>query len=384
MIAFILPTRDRPEHLARTLAAIGSLSPRLARDGGCVIVVDNAPAKPARCPARLDNALPVRLINSTENLGAAARNLAAHEAPPHCQWLVMLDDDSYPLGDGLLAALGDAPADALAVAAEIFLPPGDAGSASPRREAGGLPEVFVGCGVALRREAFVASGGYDPSFGYYAEEYDLAAKLLLAGGRVVLDRRFAVLHEKTAAGRDMDRILGRLVRNNGWVIDRYAPDDQRSWHLSHTIERYGAIADKEGARAGYEQGLAEFRGTVGARARRPMPGALWDRFTGLASARAALLAEHARTPLGRCAVVAPGKNQWAVHQALAELAAADRRVQLTESPDGADTLVIGTLSPGPMLDAADELARAHPGRRVAAPMAFTPEPAAQPGRARPR
>jgi hypothetical protein len=200
---------------------------------------------------------------------------------------------------------------------------------------------------------------------------------------VVLDRRFAVLHEKTAAGRDMDRILGRLVRNNGWVIDRYAPDDQRGWHLSHTIERYGAIAAKEGARAGYELGLAEFRATVGARARRPMPAALWDRFTGLASARASLLAAHARAPLGRCTVVAGGKNEWAVRLALAELAAADRRVLAADSPDGAETLVVGTLSPGPMLDAADALAHARPGARVVLPMALTPAAAARSAGQRP-
>ena len=74
--------------------------------------------------------------------------------------------------------------------------------------------LFIGCGVAVRREAFRALGGYDTAFNYYAEEYDLAARMILAGGRVAFEQDFRVTHAKDARGRNMDLILARLVRNN--------------------------------------------------------------------------------------------------------------------------------------------------------------------------
>src|SRR5439155_992295 len=199
--------RDRPRQLEQTLAAIGALPAHAAE----MIVLDNASSIPPTAPARLENGIPVELIFRPANEGAAARNHGALAADRSSQWLVMLDDDSHPLDLRFLDALRQQPSDVLAVAAEVFLAPsmpsapstrhstlGTPHSAPHSREAGGLPEVFIGCGVAFRRTAFLKAGGYDPSFGYYAEEYDLAARLLLAGGRVTLDRRFRVLHYKAA------------------------------------------------------------------------------------------------------------------------------------------------------------------------------------------
>jgi hypothetical protein len=65
------------------------------------------------------------------------------------------------------------------------------------------------------------------------------------------------------------------------------------------------------------------------------------------------------------AIVAQGKNDWAVRQAIEELG-----VEVVGQED-AQTLVIGTLSPGPMLDAAEEWAE-RDDRRVVLPW----EPAA--------
>jgi hypothetical protein len=225
-----------------------------------------------------------------------------------------------------------------------------------KREAGGLPEVFTGCGVAIRRAVFNDLGGYDPSFHYYAEEYDLSARIIVAGFRIVHDRRFRVLHHKDVAGRDMNTILARLVRNNGWVMQRYAPGAIRERFIRDTIERYGSIAVKENARDGFALGLDELSATLDDQPRREMTMEQWDRFTGLAHARVhlgdALGAAPWSAAMRSIAVVARGKNGWAVEQALRELGwqVAD------EAASGACPIaVIGTLSPGPMLDALDEL-----------------------------
>ncbi len=348
MITYLLPTLDRPDHLHSTLAAIGALAPE-AHDpvgGAEVIVVDNASDPPASAPRQLANGLSLRLLRAETNLGAAGRNLGAAEA--RGDWLVMLDDDSYPLDAAHVAVLAAAPQEVAAIGAEIRLLDGS-------REAGGLPEVFVGCGAALRREAFLDSGGYDAAFGFYAEEYDLCAKLLLAGHRVAHDLRFRVRHGKVAGGRDFNAILCNLVRNNGWVVQRYAPRHRREQQLCEVIARYGEIAIKEGAAWGYAKGMTELRAAQEAQPAQPMSDALFDRFTGLSHVRAALSATPLAAAGAKIAIVDEGKGAATVHRALREAGAS--AVAEDASPDA---VLIGTLSPGPMLDAWERRQRGGP------------------------
>lgn len=352
-LAYVLPTRDRPAALGRTLDILGALP----RHDAEVIVVDNASSERPAVPGALANGLSASLIPLRTNAGAAARNAGVMASDPSCEWIVMLDDDSAPVGLGHLDAIGAAGPRVGAVAAEIELGD-DRGRPRGEREAGGLPEVFTGCGVAIRRRAFLDEGGYDASFGYYAEEYDLAARLLLAGMSVRLDRRFRVVHRKVAAGRDMGVILHRLVRNNGWVVQRYAPARRRVRELARTIERYGQIARKEHAEAGYRAGLHELIGTLRSCPRSPMPRTLWDRFTGRAVARASIERAWVRCGFRSAAVVDEGKNAHVVRETLREFG-------VREAPaDRAEALVIGTLSPGPLLDS---WSRRAPDPRLVSP-----------------
>lgn len=336
-ISYVLPTRDRPGDLARTLAAIGAMGDHDAE----VIVVDNASVTSPHVAARLESGQPVTLLRREHNDGAAGRNAGARAATG--EWIVMLDDDSSPncLADTLLGALERQPANVGAVMADIALP------RAATREAGGLPEVFIGCGVAIRRDVFLGLGGYDRSFGYYVEEYDLAARMLLDGMRIVFEPAFKVDHHKVAGGRDMDLILHRLVRNNAWVMQRYAPPSRRRAAIRHIRSRYRAIAIEEHATVGFGRGLTDLRATIARQPRRPMSEALFARFTGLAAARHALDVNLANRSIATAAIVAGGKNQEVVRQALTE-----RGVRIVERPDDADIEVIGTLSPGPMIDAA--------------------------------
>lgn len=348
MISYVLPTFDRPAVLARTVAALGRLPAHAAE----LIVADNASTIPVVLPRTLPNGVLVRVVRCPCNLAAAARNIASQHADRASDWLVMLDDDSYPLDAGHLTALADQPSDVGIVAAEVFLP------GSPvRHEAGGLPEVHVGCGAAIRAELFRELGGYDPTFDYYAEEYDLAARVLLRGGRVVLDRRFRVLHAKEPSHRRFGRIVGNLVRNNAWTSLRYAPDAHRADDVLHHVLRYGWIACKERALSGYARGVAGLLAGARAQPRRAMTQDQWDRFTGLAAARAHLQRCHAESALGRVAVVLAGKHAHLVRRAIEEVGG-----RVIGDAGDAHTLVVGTLSPGPMLDGLARL-RACVGQR---------------------
>ncbi|MCB9848598.1 MAG: glycosyltransferase [Phycisphaeraceae bacterium] len=337
-VAFVIPTRNRPRELARTLGAIGALCLDRVPGGAEVVIADNGSDPPARAPSMLANGAPARVIRLGANEGAAARNIAAEATD--ADWLVMLDDDSHPTDNGLFDAIADAPEDVAAIGAEIFLLNG-------RREAGGLPEVFVGCGVAIRRGAFRRAGGYDPSFGFYAEEYDLSAKLILDGCRVIHDRRFRVLHEKSLTQRSMDTICRRLVRNNAWVAARYAPPGSRRPAIRRDVLRYARIAVREDAMAGYGRGFAEMLATLGRQPRRTMRLDLWERFIGVSAVRNTLSACVTLRDDPVVCVVSRGKNDWVVAQVIRELG-----LRTTPNPGRADAVIVGTCSPGPMLDAA--------------------------------
>ncbi len=390
MISYILPTRNRIERLTLTLAALGKL--RGHESPAEVIVVDNASHDIPMLPERLPNGLSVRVILRQSNEGAASRNAGVAAAEPRHEWVVMLDDDSYPCDTGFIRRLMRAPSDVAAVSADIYLP------GMARRESGGLPEVFVGCGVAIRREVFLRLGGYDPTFNYYAEEYDLSARMILAGYRIAFDPWFRVEHHKVASGRDMNTILSRLVRNNGWVMQRFAPDELRREQVRDQRRRYRAIAAKESASRGYAEGLLELRRTIKAQNRTPMPRHLFDRFTGLSYAREALSRAHRERPFQTAAIVDEGKNGWVIRKALAEIgvqvvdenpyyfqhrsssAPGTQSSGLSPQYSPAEALVIGTMSPGPMLDSWERRTLASPAgckQRLIAPwLAATYKPAA--------
>lgn len=360
MLTFVIPTRDRPSQLARTLREIERLGsePFEPLGGAEIIIADNRSKFPVTAPKTIANSIPARVLPRPKNEAAAARNACAAAAVSqgHDDWLLMLDDDSVPIDAGFVEELLAAPDDVAAVCAQIHLESGP-------RESGGLPEVPIGCGVAIRTSVFNALGGYDPTFHYYVEEYDLSAKMILAGWRIAFSERFRVLHRKDSTGRNMDAILRCLVRNNAWIMRRYAPDGVLEWVLDETLERYRRIAEREGAASGYKVGVAELYETLEDQPRTPLSEAQYERFTGLAAVREhlsqTLAANQDPVWVGLPHNAPPGKNIWAIHRVLDEL-----NVKTTDSPDQASTLIPATLSLGPMLDAADAFAQAGGQRSV--------------------
>ncbi len=341
-ISFVIPTRNRQRELSYTLEQLQGL--HLDELGGSseLVVVDNGSDVPMELPAALANGLLVSQVKLGENRGAGARNIGAEHA--RGDWIIMLDDDSHLCAGAGCIGQYLAQVDPMvgAVGGEIFLPDGT-------REAGGLPEVIVGCGCAIRRDSFLEVGGYDTSFGYYAEEYDLCAKLIAAGYRVGHTRAFHFEHRKSSSGRDMNEILYRLVRNNGWVMQRYAPDAVLDEALGEMKTRYEQIAAKERAIEGYRRGLDELNRTIGDQERGALGAHAWDRFVGVDAMRSTLepvLRAHGSRDI---AIVGPMQGKGLGHiRALIE----GYGDSLVAGDDGTNRLkVIGTLSPGPMLDA---------------------------------
>jgi len=349
LVSAVIPPRDRAADLARTLGALG-----VAGEGvrGEVVIADNGSRGGAAAPGTLACGWPVRVIEFGENRGAAARNTAAEAA--RGVWLLMLDDDSAPAGPGWAACLAEA-AETAAVGGEIHLESG-------AREAGGLPEVFVGCGALVRREAFLGVGGYDPGFGYYGEETDLCARLIGSGWRVTHDARLRVVHRRSGQGRDAGAIVERLARNECLTVHRYAPTKFREVWIERTAARRRAVAERERVIGSFERGMAAFREAAAAETPSPLGEPGWDRLTGRAFARrwiaeriAAGVRAAVRMPAG-----APGKHGFVIEDEL------DRAGALEPDAEQADVLIAGTLAPGLAIDAASRLRGERPGTRAEA------------------
>ena len=333
-ISFVIPTRNRPAILQRTLKKLGQLK----GFSGEIIVVDNDSKVTFEMPAKVENNWPIKMIRLHDNLAAASRNLGVEQA--QSDWICMLDDDSCPLNNRLVHAAKEADNDVAAIAGEILLPSG-------AHEAGGLPEVFTGCGVLVRRKCFLDAGGYDPSFGFYVEEYDLAARFLLAGWRVSRDPRLLILHEKSGVNRDFASILHRLIRNNGYVIARYAPEEILEEQLQLSLSRYRKIAEKEGVSEAAEAGICELESNLPFQQRRPMSPQLYDRFTGAAAVKKYLPAELERMNIRTVRLISPGKGNEIIRTVLQKETTVDL---ITTEGISSDAEIIGTLSPGPILD----------------------------------
>jgi GT2 family glycosyltransferase len=340
-LSLVIPTHNRADVLASTLAKLARLDEQTVGERCELIIVDNGSDAPPEPPRTLDNGIETRVIALGENRSAAARNVGAEQA--RADWIVMLDDDSSLEKSPAIDTLRAMPSDVHAVGGEILLPNG-------AHESGGLPEVVIGCGCAYRRDVFNALGGYDASFDFYAEEYDLCARVLRNGGRVVHTSELRFEHRKSAQNRSFARIIHRLVRNNGWVIKRYTPEDQFLSTLDRMLERYERIARKEGVAGAFANGLDELERTIDQQQSNRMDSALYARFTG-AHACAAHLRRALKDSEQSVRLIELGKGAEIISSVLTQLG---HRIAGAEDKDAIE--LVGTLSPGPMHDAM----RTHP------------------------
>ncbi len=211
-LSVVVPSHRRPDSLARVLEALADQTvPPDAFE--TVVVLDGGP-DPSEELLRewvASGRLPGLRWEQQPNAGqAAARNRGARSATGAI--LVFLDDDVVPAPD-LLARHGRHHAEAaerIAVLGDYELVRGPDASLyqlwawswwedlfARRAEPGHLPTCRDFCtgNVSLRREDFLAVGGFDERFrGYGGEDYELGYRLLRAGVRFIVDREARALH----------------------------------------------------------------------------------------------------------------------------------------------------------------------------------------------
>ncbi|MFC7532892.1 glycosyltransferase family 2 protein [Actinoplanes sp. GCM10030250] len=228
-VTVVVATRNRRDRLFETLP----------EHRAPVILVDNGSTDGG--PDAVEAAFPaVEVVRLGENRGAAARNEGVRRATT--PYVAFADDDSYwsPGSLDRAAALMDThdrlglvtarvligpegrtdPVSQAMAAAPIGIPPGAPG-----------PSVlgFLSCAVVVRREAFLAAGGFQPRLFVYGEEALLAMDLAAAGWWLCYDPALEVRHFPLPAGRDggarrrietRNRMLTALLRRPPAVVAR--------------------------------------------------------------------------------------------------------------------------------------------------------------------
>jgi GT2 family glycosyltransferase len=227
-VSAIVLAHDRREEVANTLDRLADLP------ADEVIVVDNDSRDGTAELVRSRGGV-VRLVDAGGNLGAAGRNLGAHAA--RGEFLVMLDDDSYPCPgaiDAALAVFAQAPEVAL-VGGSVrdvdadgkILFADEVGSfdwwlRAGRSEvpASGLPAFFFPEGACVvRRQAYLEAGGCFAPYFVTITELDLTTRLLASGWDVRYLPAAVFEHRKARAGRTSGaRILRLRIRNQLWYF----------------------------------------------------------------------------------------------------------------------------------------------------------------------
>lgn len=222
--------------------AVQSLARQTRRDFE-VILVDNASSDASLDEIDASELPAFTLVQETENLGfARANNKAAQLA--RGKWLALLNPDTVAADDWLdqvASGIQRHPdvtsfaslqldlnhPDRLDGTGDNYLAfgfPWRGGYGQPARDAPAEGECFSACGASaiLRRDVFLAHGGFDARLFCYCEDVDLGFRLRLAGERCIFLPNAVVKHAGTGTtSSETAQYLG--YRNRIWVYAKNMP-----------------------------------------------------------------------------------------------------------------------------------------------------------------
>lgn len=254
MVSVIVLTRNRPAVLQATLREIV----RAIDDETEVIVVDNHSDRPVTIGDHADR---VRLIRTDENRGVGGWNAGMTIA--RGDHFLLLDDDAYP-DAGVLGGIRrrfEANPGIGAIALRIVHP--ETGSSENGLRFQRLLTrddrdfLFIGCGVALRKEVFQTVGGFSESLFIYWHEMEYGVRLLDAGFSIQVAPELTVFHLRSDQERLTKTRVLYEVRNMLWIARKYFRS-LRSWRMfiRHT-GHFGILAARQNLIGPYLRGIVQ-------------------------------------------------------------------------------------------------------------------------------
>lgn len=244
-VTVVIASRNRRSQLLR----------HLPRHRAPVILVDNG--SDDGTPDAVEEQCPhVRVIRLPDNRGAAARNpgVAAADTP----YVAFADDDSWWEGDApdRAARLFAAHPRVALLTGRVLV--GEDGRPDPISVAmataplGTEPDLpgpsvlgFLACAAAVRRDAYLAVGGFEPHLHVYGEEALLAMDLAAAGHGLAYVPDLVVRHMPLPGGRDPGARRVRQLRNDlltTWLRRPAGLGARAAWRAASTPDGRSALA----------------------------------------------------------------------------------------------------------------------------------------------
>lgn len=236
-LSYVIVSYNRRDTLLRTLDILHSTTP-LPRDQWEVWLVDNA-STDGTCFAVAQQFPDVRIMRRRTNEGVWARSYAFGGAQG--QYIILLDDDSYPIGDAVTRSITymETNAKCAAVVGRVVLPDDSC-------EACAFPAVMLSGAVCLRHSVLEKIGGFAREFFRKAGEYDFSFRVWEAGYTVERLEDVVYRHDKSPAARSASLSHRMDLRNNLILAERYLPAGLRRAYREDWSMRYTALARHAG------------------------------------------------------------------------------------------------------------------------------------------
>ena len=264
----VVPTRDRVELLRRLCESLFATSP----EGWDLVIVDNGSEDPAALAylAELDERPDTRVLrrpgpfnfSSLINAGVAAAEggvvvLLNNDCEiVEADWLARLVDWAVRPGIGAVGAkllYADGTLQHAGVALGLGGEAGHRDRKLPREHSGALGRLSVphevsavtaAC-LAVRRETYLAAGGFDESLPVAFNDIDFCLRLLERGFRNILDPGAVVIHAESASrGRDDGPRRARFLGEAAMFRERWQDlllDDPRFHPMLTTFRFYDRL-----------------------------------------------------------------------------------------------------------------------------------------------
>lgn len=241
-VSYVIVTHNRRDALLKTLEKVREATPWPAGQWE-VWVVDNA-STDGTAEAVRRHWPDVRYLRRPTNEGVWARSLAFE--PARGEYVVLLDDDSYPVGDAVAKSVAylESHGECAAVVGKVVLPDGS-------EEGCAFPAVMLSGAVCIRRRVLLSReqggvGGFRPEFFRKAGEYDLSYRIWEAGYRIERFDDVVYRHDKVMGGRSKPFAHRMDCRNNLILVERYLPRTLRRVYRRDVAQRYTLLARHEG------------------------------------------------------------------------------------------------------------------------------------------
>lgn len=186
-----------------------------------VIVVDNA--SDDGTSAMVAEKFPsVKLISLNNNIGIQGFNIGFKSAKG--KYIVVLDDDSYPLPDSidlLVHTFESEPESTAIIAGKVINPEQNFKDCTK-----GWPKemiTFWGCGAAIRRDLIEEYGGYCEEFFLYRNELEMSIRFKSHGYNTIYNDKIIFYHHSAMVNRTSVRAFLHNNRNDIYIFWKYYP-----------------------------------------------------------------------------------------------------------------------------------------------------------------